>query len=314
MNPRFRSTLLVLTIAVIAMSAATPCAAERGRTLNDYRFVPSGLPDPFIITSFSTNLGVAVATDVDVPIIVIEDTPPDTLVSVTGNLLFVIASVDYQYAVHERATLRAHMHGGSRLGTGGSALLAQGVTAFTGVRIGTTVELWRTERFLLGGLADLDYSNKLVVDLVQFADDVLAGNTENASIMVEDSGATVYGGLSSAWAFNPWSGLIGVAQAGYTGTELVDDSFVWKIAGGYSLDLGQRGKVPIGFSGTIEADHLKPLANTNGIAYGSNLGIFYTGRDDLNVGIDLGWVRLPLANRDIVINPFAFNVVMKYFF
>ena len=42
--------------------------------------------------------------------------------------------------------------------------------------------------------------------------------------------------------------------------------------------------------------------------------MFYTGREDLDIGAELGWFHLPMANRDIVLNPMSFDVVVNYFF
>jgi hypothetical protein len=289
--------------------------AEEGRVLGGYRFIPtSGLVDPFITQHFRNAIGVSFASDVDVPLIIIEDTPPDTLLSLQGSLMFILVELEYQHVVHRRVALNVLMRGASRVGTSASSLIAQGISATLGWSVGTTVELWHNDSVLLSGIANLDVSRVLLIDLVQFAEDVVAGNTENASLLVTTTGGTFDVGLSAAWAVNPWSGVVGVARAGYADTDQVNTDLVWRLAGAYSMDFGQRGQAPIGLLAKVEADRLNQQVATNNATFSVGVGVFYTGREDINIGAELDWSQLPLINRDIVINPFSINFVLRYFF
>jgi len=113
---------------------------------------------------------------------------------------------------------------------------------------------------------------------------------------------------------NPPFEVSPLARAGYTYSGRVDSKFVWKAAASYSFDFGQRGGGPVGLSATVLADRLKPAARTNSVAYGVGVGIYYTGRDDLNLGSEFTWSRLPLSNRDIVVHPVSFDIVLRYHF
>ncbi len=214
--------LFVIGIAFVLRPDAS--VAAEGRTLGGYRFIPaSTIEDPFVTHYFRNSTGVSIASNVDVPIIVIEGPPPDTLLSLDGNLLFIGVTFGYQHVVHPRVAVHVLADVISRLGTSGQALLSQGVTALTAGGLGTTVELWRSERVLLSGLLDVGYGQALAVDLVQFANDIIAGDIENASILVTDKGGTIDGGLAFAWAPNPWSGVTAVGQIGYSEIETRSD-------------------------------------------------------------------------------------------
>ena len=43
-------------------------------------------------------------------------------------------------------------------------------------------------------------------------------------------------------------------------------------------------------------------------------GVYYTGREDLNLGLDIRWTHLPLENWDISIYPITFGIALRYYF
>jgi hypothetical protein len=200
------------------------------------------------------------------------------------------------------------------VGTSGEALLAQGVSALMDVGLGTTVELWRNRRVLLSGLVDLNFGNALFIDLVKFAEDVVEVGPEDASILTTDNGATASGGLGAAWAPNGWSGITVIGQVGYSKIETREDDILWRLAGSGSIDFGQNDKTPVGLLLTFDVDRLRPKSVAGGTAVGIGFGIFYTGHEDLNLGIEGEWSHFPQLARDITINPVSYDLVLRYYF
>jgi hypothetical protein len=299
---------------VLALIPRASLGAE-GRTLGGYRFIPANkIDDPFITHYFRNSTGVSIASDVDVPVIVVPGTPPDTLLSLNGNLLFVGATFGYQHVVHSRVAAHVSARGLTRIGTSGEALLSQGVSALTSSELGATIELRRSERMLLSGLLNLGYGQALIVNLVKFAEDVAAGDIENASILTTDEGGTVDGGLAFAWAPNSWSGVTALGQIGYSDIDTRDDDVLWRLAGTYSVDFGQRDQAPVGLLIAVDADRLQPKSVAGGTTLSIGGGVLYTGREDINLGLEITWMRFTQALQDVTVYPMSFDLVLRYFF
>lgn len=108
-NNRYWPRAACLFVVVVLAGAALPppVLAEEGRLLGGYRFIPSSaVADPFIATHFRSATGLASTSNVDIPLLVLEGPPPDTLLSLEGNFLFVTAEADYAQVVHPKVLVR----------------------------------------------------------------------------------------------------------------------------------------------------------------------------------------------------------------
>jgi len=312
MTRRVLSILLFALIGSIAVSG--PAVAEKGRTLGGYRFIPvTNIQDPFIVTSFRNFTGIATASDVEFPIVEIPTDPP-TVLQLNGNFLFVVAEFRFGYAIHPRVMLGIAGAGASRIGTSGQALISQGVTAIKSIDIGGLVELWRNDRFLVSALLDVGYTDGIVIDFIKFVEEILDGNVEDPSIIRPVDGGTVDGGLSAAVALNEWAGITGLGQIGAADVEGLSDELRWLFAIAGSVDFGQRGNAPVGLALSFEADRLKPGTMGTSTSLGMGLGVFYTGREDLNLGVEIKGSRLPLQDWDTTVYPMSYGLALAYFF
>lgn len=297
---------------------SAPARAETGTapTLGGHRFIPSSLvSDAFVSTYFGNSIGIATASDVITPILVFEGPPPDTLLSLTGSLLFVIAEFEYQQAVNPRVALRLSANGGSRVGTSGQSIVSQGVTALLHAGVGTTVMLWQNDNVLLSGVADLSFSHGLAINLIQFAEDVIAGDIENASLLTTEDIIAVEGGVRAAWAAKPWMGFNGAAVLGHTNADNDQTDLLWRLAGSASVDFGQRGGAPIGLLLSLDLDKLQQrTVNIDNVATIVGFGTYYTGREDFTIGLEGSWGHMTLRDSDVVINPVNWQMTLRYYF
>jgi len=307
---------LYVCLSVALLCAPVTGSATEGRTLGGYRFIPStDIRDPFITTHFGNATGVAFSSSVETPLLILDVTPPDTLVGYTGSLLFILLQFEYQHAVHPRVTVRVAGEGASRIGTSGQSILTQGVSALVGGDIGTTVVLWENERVLLSGLADLGFGRGLVISLQEFYETAIAVGVENASIITTENVGRVSGGAAAAWAPQTWMGTTGVLEIGYSSAGDRKSELLWKLGASGSVDFSQRGGTPVGLQLTAQADRMtQTTADTDGTAYFVGLGVFYTGREDFNIGLETVWGNMPLSGRDVSINPTTFRVALRYYF
>ena len=84
-NDLVRALCLCLGLTFLCLPATAD--ADKGRTLGGYRFIPSSLvEDPFITTHFRNSTGLAFASSVKTPVLIIDSTPPDTLLSFKGSV------------------------------------------------------------------------------------------------------------------------------------------------------------------------------------------------------------------------------------
>lgn len=318
MIPRRHRVVPAVTTAVavvLSLAIARTAAGESGRSLGGYRFIPvSNVEEPFVTTRFDNFTGLAWASGLEFPLLVIDTDPPDTLLSLGGNFLFVLARFDYRHAVHPRISLVISGSGASRVGTSASALLSQGVTVLTTGRLGAVVEMWRYDRAVVSAALGTTYSDGLIIDFVQFVEDVIDGDYQNAAIVKDASGFSVDGSLRGAWAVNRWAGILAAAGIGYSDVKGLSENLRWRAAVSGTVDFGQRGNAPLGLSLSLDADRLRPQPIQSEYALGIGIGIYYTGREDLNLGLELKGSRLPLENWDKTAYPLSFGATLSYYF
>jgi hypothetical protein len=151
------------------------------------------------------------------------------------------------------------------------------------------------------------------VDLGRFLEDFVDQGLDAASLVVEDDGVRLSGGLRAAYAFNEWSGLTGSLEAGYVNTVLGTDGGV--LAGlTASLDFGQKGGTPIGLMLSGAFDSLTLQGDNVGNTFNAGGGVFYTGREDFSLGLEFFYSRTPLLDSGVNLNATVFNVTTRYYF
>jgi hypothetical protein len=89
---------------------------------------------------------------------------------------------------------------------------------------------------------------------------------------------------------------------------------VRKAGRSYGVDFGQRDSKLIGLLGELEADRANQKVLQAGTILGAGLGVYFTGREDFNIGFEFQGTRMPLQNWDIVVYPTRFNLALRYYF
>ena len=313
---RPNTVFCLCTVAALTVTAFfSSSTAQEGRVLGGYRFIPSTtIADPFITTHFRNATGLASTANVDIPLLIFEGPPPDTLLSIEGDFLFISAEAEYSQVVHPKVLVRLAGTGASRVGTSGQSLVSQGVTASFGGGAGTKIELWRSDTMLLSGAADLGFGQNLLIDLLQYAEDVIDNGIEDASILRKETGVILSAGLCYAWALNHWSGITVTGDLGYTNLEGRNQDALWRVGGTYGMDFGQKEKKPIGLLLHLEADRMSQRILQAGTIVDGGLGVYFTGREDFNIGLEYQISRVPLQNWDIVVYPSSFVLALRYYF
>ena len=307
---------LLFLLAVLTLAAPAGANASDGRELGGYRFIPTPqVRDPFMTTHFRTATGVSIAAGVDLPLLIVPSEPPDTLLSLKGDYVFIITELEYQYAFNDRWTLRGGAFGASRVGTTGQSLVSQGLSATWGFEMGSTIRLWNNDKWQFAGLVDLRQAKVLVIDLIGYVADIVDGNGEAPSLVQFEDRTTGTAGVSAAWAINEWSGATGYVEFGGSYGDISEQNAHWETGYAYTMDFGQRGQRNIGLAGTLDFISIPSLHSSDfELVTNVGVGVFYTGRDDFNVGAQVQWSKVPLELADVDAAPITIEAVLRYFF
>lgn len=316
-------TLLAGLAGAAPLAGQSPAHAPRsgGRSLGGHTFLPlSTVPLPFVGTAFTSTVGAAIAHDVAEAVIVDVGGVLDTLLG-SGNLAFAAIDLVFQQRIKTRFAVRGAASINVRTGTNGRTLVAEGLSGLTGFAIGGLMRLHEDERRLLTATLDLRRGNLNELSIKDFAEYAAQWGIDSLEhwgehLMQSHRSGRILAGLRGAWVPKAWLGLSALIEGG--------PADLYERGGDVSLRLGVAGSldfnrfdkaVPIGIGlglGTttspVRADDIFGSAST------VNLGVYYTGRPDLAVGLDTQWssTKLVAANDHVLTSVFRF--VMRYDF
>jgi hypothetical protein len=313
--PMRRSFVPSAVLASIALlTTIAPLHAQSARTLGGHTFIPSSFvrSEPFISQYFRTQTGAGQAFGFKDELVL---PGVDTTVVLEGDIAFLSLDGEYQHAFGNWLAVSLAGTGSARIGTDAQALFAQGVTGIYGASLGVTVRVLEGEKAMLSVGADLASSSITGVDILGFIREVIDEDVPVDSarlVRTVESSSTRISGLG-AWAPKPWLGLTGYVGTGWSDVFSTDNrSDPLFTAGGLaSLDLKPLTGTPIGFTAGGKYDSLVPrgedIANK---VWGLALGVAYTGRENFHLGLEYGFLRLPLRtfDADLTVNTIGFNL------
>ena len=317
--------MVALLAAAADLVAQAPAPAHvpstGGRTLGGHTYVPN-LPvaPPFVGTSFVATIGAAVAGEVTEAVIVDVGGQLDTLVP-AGNLAFVTVQLGYQQNVARRFAIRGSANVNVRTGTSARMIIAEGLSGITGFTLGGLVALHRGERQMLTGTLDLRYNSLAELTPLEFAEYVGTWGLDSLEhwgehLLQERKNGRVVGGLRGAWTVRPWLGVSALIEGGAANLYESGSAFSTTIGVGGSLDFAQlKGTVPIGLSlgwgRTSVPNRSDDIFGSTSVAA---IGLYYTGRQELAVGVDLQWSTTRLLETDKTVGVSGFRFALRYDF
>jgi len=313
----FLCAALLLAASVFPAAAGSPEHANAQRTLGGHIFLPSStVSDPFINSFFRSATGLSVASDIELPVIIIDDSGgnSDTLFSLNGDLLFLNVGLELQSAIGERWALSFAGFGASRIGTSGASMLSQGVTAIFGGDLGVVFKLWQNDRAMVSLDAKVGYLSGLAVSVGEFLEAWLVQGATTASLVTTDGGTNFTVGARTAWAANQWIGIKAAGLVGSSALDVGDDDLIWRLGVAADFDFKQKGSTPIGIVGSFELDGLRLSSVPVGTAVGGGLGVFYTGEERFVIGVEVGVTKIPYKDPSVNAYPVAFRLALRYFF
>ncbi len=294
-----------------------PVSTSLSRQVGPHRFAgATGIPNPFLSTFVRSSTGLAATSGMEVGLYNFAD-PPALLATKQVDLMYLIQAFEFQQRAGDAFAVRLALTGSGRLGTDTAALLTEGVSAIMGWTLGGTVRLVERPGFKLSGSIDANSNSLTVISIRSFVEDAIADPDTTASISTEQSNLRVNTGLRAAWGKSETVGYLVSADLGFQEPydESEDTEVYWQAGGAVSLDMRERWRPDLGF--LINANYMSSSSRNEDLGGGgwtAGLGIFYTGRPELTVGIQTIYTRLQQTGADEKFGAYGLNLVLRYDF
>lgn len=270
----------------------TPMQAHADRpSLNGHTFVSTEIvPDPQVRTFIRNNIGYTMTPEFDYPPVVVGD---DTLAVLSGSLAYALLGMEYQNAFRDWIAVHASIGLRTRLGTQAASLVNEGVNVSTALELGWLVRLRETQKTALALSLDVTRQTLTLIDLRQFTEDVVDGNSD-PHLLDNVPMIRTKAGLRFAWAVSRPVGVTLLGEGSYGEAPRRGESDSWEYDLGASVDFDGHAAwdVPIGFALAYRESSLPVITEANhGKVRQTLLRIAYTGKPDFLLALDVMGLR-----------------------
>jgi hypothetical protein len=291
--------------------AEEPASAAPRRALGEHVFIPRiEVYNPFTTSDVASTSGFAYGTaggptfDLNGQQVNVAD----------YQIVAYSQSFSGQWGIADWWALRVLVNGTLYTGANGSALAGVGVNGVVRGGAGTTFSWQLAPTFRLGLLVDVTFGPSIGINILDAIRQSMSSGTVETP--VQTSGSTVITPtLSAAWSFaRGWGLLVNASYSHNTVTVNQDSSGVdaLQIQGALDLDLKELGSIPMGFGLNVSSEYSIGDQKFRRYVYG--LGIFYTGRQELTLGLELALRRAPLGTHDVFVKSYYALISLRYSF
>jgi hypothetical protein len=295
--------------------AADDGPLDRGgeRHLGGHGFLPSVyVADPWIATTFQNYTGGGAATGLTTPFV---DTDGTTLFVLDGSVFYANLGLGFQQQLGERFGVGLRFDALIRTGTNANTLVTEGANVDRSLNANVKYRLVRTDasQFTVG--LDWQYRKMFIITPYEFAAALVDGvPLEDATLLGSVKNWTARVTMDYAHAFSPTIGVRANAAVGLYEEPI--DSGISKATHRFGVlaeaDLQHRYGVPLGLTlgYTLGFPENDPGAGLSGTL----LGFWYTGREAFVVGVETGYMKLPVLNQDKKIDAVFGIFTIRYYF
>jgi len=271
------------------------------------------IPDPFINTAAKVSLGYGQSSDIETPILEIGG---ETILGLEGELMFAMLVFEYKYAVQDWLAVWMEMRAAARLGNELQTVLAQGVNAYTGFKLGWLFRLKQTDRHLLSTSLMVSNGSTTLIDILGYVEDIIEG-TGDASIVRSVPTLGTTGDLRYVYAANDYINLQLQGSAAYAESIERDKGNEWyySFIGAIGFDFMPKVHVPLGTVLGFKYNTIPEGGeDITGDTQSFLLNLSYVGRPDFGLGLDIEYHVIPLKNLEDKVKYTSAVITMQYFF
>jgi hypothetical protein len=309
-----------LALPVLAQSQGKRDSANNDRPkLNGHEFIMNRyVQDPFIYSGFRMVFGVSISEEYD-----LFDIPlGDTVLTVRGgNNLYAGLNAGYQQKINDWAMLYVDFGLLGRIGTEATSLISNGLSTISGSTYGMKFKLLENEKSMLSTGFEVKNYGVSSVNILQYVVDLLDNNPDAS---LNQNSSALFGNVSVqyAYAFSDLIGAYGTIR--YTfGDSVIPGQSVQDFGYALALDINlkSRTQIPLGFNLGITSTTIPEftLATTTNTTL-ANFRLVYTGRDDLQIGLNTSFYSAPFNFEaagiplSVETNVFGSSLSLNYFF
>lgn len=283
------------------------------RTLGGHTFMHSQyIHDPFISTNFSNFVGAASAPYYERDF---HNSDGDLLFTLEGSVAFASLGMNFQQ----------HFGRNWAVGLGGSGLIRSGTNALSfiddGANVNTNMEAWvkrlvhRGEKSQLSLGLSWSYSAVTYFTPREFGQHLIdGGSLDTAPIVFTGKSWDIQTDVLWAYAFNATYGLRANGNFGLTEKYGDDSVLLGKNRVGVmgEVDFKDAQGIPLGV--TLGYFQGFPIHRTGSGLSGTLLGFWYTGKQEFIIGLETGWLQIPIADDGETMDGMFGSINIKYYF
>ncbi len=286
-------------------------------SLKGHKFIiNSNISSPFIQTYIENRIGAGQTIDLDIPTIRLSG---GEVVQLKGELVFTALNFEYQQKIRDWMAFNASMVVSGRLGNKAGSLISEGVNFLAGYQFGWLFKVYQNKDMMLSASLDVTNNSVTLIDLERFVQGIIDSGkiTRDNQLVREIPALRAGGGLRGSYAFNSTFGFTGFLNLRNGESEDRNNSNQWFFNFGlaFDADLMPKQKVPIGFLlGFYSLDFAGAADALENDPKNFIFQINYTGKDDLNLGLELNYQTYKPVNYDRSIKFANIAFGLKYFF
>lgn len=286
-------------------------------SLKGHKFIiNSNIGSPFIQTYLENRIGAGQTIDLDIPTISLSG---GEVVQLKGELVFTALNFEYQQKIRDWMAFNASIAVSGRLGNKAGSLISEGVNVLAGYQFGWLFKVYQNKNMMLSATLDVTNNSVTLIDLERFVKGIIdSGKITKDNQLVKDIPALrAGGGLRGSYAFNSTFGFTGFLNLRNGESAERNNSNQWFFNFGlaFDADLMPKQKVPIGFLlGFYSLDFAGSAESLENDPKNLIFQINYTGKDDLNLGLEVNYQTYKPVNYDRSIKFVNMVLGLKYFF
>lgn len=310
---RILAGLLALAIAFPALAQEDDLSRGRERNLAGHGFLPSiYVTDPWVGSTVRTSTGGGMAMGLKTPFYNLDG---EELFTLEGDLFYAALGVGYQQKLGTTNAIGLSYSGNARTGTNTYSVIAEGANVDRSIHAWYKKRLHRGEKSQFSVGVDWDYAKIFLITPEEFARAIANGeDLDTATLMRQVKGWTARITMDYARAFSPTFALRANAAMGLYEEPLTADTSkaTHRLGLILEMDLQHKYKAPLGITlGRTQGfpDH-DPTAGLSGTL----LGLWYTGREDFMIGVETGFMSLPIQDQDDKVDALFGLMNLRYYF